>query len=570
MEDLKFDDLKTVLRLRTEADGSLAAVAEEDVGQFDAVVGNPPWTGHNSAAKKRWVANTSESLLKRLGSESEAFDLPDANPDLPFLWRAGEWVKPGGQIALIIHARWLFGISPRSFNARRWIFTAFNVTGVLNGAALRRTKVWPGISDPFSLVFARNEPAPASGALQFVSPFVEAGDTRDQTVLRVDWADAKAVPHEEICSIPWTLKSRFRGDELAHRAFEAVRSAGIPLSDYLSALKPGLQFWNGYQVGGKAGKQVSAEHMRGMPDLKGSVADTFVLNTSALPEFLRKTLLFSRDPAIYEAPLLLVRKSIPADPLEPRSMRADARVAFHESFHGLSLKGVVRGGDHARLLQILLQSRLGIFVSLMTDALYGVERETPYKESFDPFPIIPLDCLSKDQLAQMRRLSKALENGLDQPLYEALNTFVFDLYGLDMVERAAIDDSLDTRGPTPAAVTRAVTPPTDAERSRFLVALKESLDDVLQASDLMATVNDVSTGCIPWRVLSVATGANVTSKVPMDELLKAADESGASLIVLPMSPSHVFVGLPDRYRYWTPTQAALLAHNLLGGPLGDA
>jgi N-6 DNA Methylase len=569
VEDLKFDNLESVLRLRSETDGSLAIVAKADAAQFDLVVGNPPWTGHNDAAKRRWVTNTGEAIRTRLGSDISSFELPDANPDLAFLWRAGEWAKPGGHIALVIHARWLFGLSERSFKSRRQIFTAFNVTGVLNGAALRLTKVWPNVDAPFCLVFARNEAAPENGALQFVSPFVEADDASEQTVLRVDWGDALAVLHEEIKSVPWALKSRFRGDSLARRAFDAVRAAGLPLSDYLETLKPGLQFWTGYQVGGVAGTQQSAKHMHGMPDLKGWDANDFVLDTSVLPKFQRQTLLFPRNPAIYRPPLLLVRETIPVDSLKPRSLRSEAAVAFHQSFHGVSFQGVDRGSDHTRLLQILLQSRLGVFVSLLTDARYGFERETLYKESFDAFPVIPLARLSKVQLAQLRKLSKAMESGFDQALFNELNVFVFDLYGLDDVDRAAIEDTLDTRGPTPASVRCAVTPPTAAERTRFSTAVKESLDDVLQASDLAATVDEVPTGCTPWRVLSIATRPVSVASVSLDALFKEADESGSSLIVLPVNRSHVFVGLPDRYRHWTRTQAVLLAHDLLGGPLGD-
>jgi hypothetical protein len=85
---------------------------------------------------------------------------------------------------------------------------------------------------------------------------------------------------------------------------------------------------------------------------------------------------------------------------------------------------------------------------------------------------------------------------------------------------------------------------------------------------LRATIKEVPVKYIPWRVLSVATRPSAAS-FSMGALLKKADESGASLVVLPVSKSHVFVGLPDRYRYWTRTQAVLLAHDLLGGPLGD-
>lgn len=569
VEDLKFDDLESVLRLRHEIDGSLAGVAKEDAGQFDLVVGNPPWTGHDNTAKRRWVANTDKTFLERLGSESNSFDLPDANPDLAFLWRAGEWAKPKGQIALVIHARWLFGLSERLLKARSRIFTAFNVTGVLNGAALRQTRVWPNVTAPFCLVFARNEVAPGDGAFQFVSPFVEADDTKEQTVLRVDWADAQAVPHEEVRSTPWILKARFRGDPLARRAFETLRAVGVPLGNYLDGLKPGLRFRNGYQVGGEAGTQQSARQMHGMPDLKNTDADEFLVTTSELPKFKRKTLLFPRNQAIYKSPLLLVRQTIPADPLRPRALRAESPVAFHESFHGISFSGVARGADHARLLQTFLQSQISPFVSLLMDARFGVERDTIYQESLDAIPVVPLDRLSDGQLAQMRQISKEMEGGLGDAQFERLNTFVFDLYGLGNLERQAIEDTLQTRGPTSASVGRAVTPPDKTERAVFITALKDSLDDVLQASGLQTTIEEVSVGNIPWRVLSIATRSAPRMSLPVDALLKEADESGTSLVVVPVSKSHVFVGLPDRYRYWTRTQAVLLAHDLLGGLLGD-
>lgn len=569
IEGLKFDSLESVLRLRSETDGSLARVAKEDTGRFDLVVGNPPWTGHANAAKRRWVANTGEVVRERLGSESDSFDLPDANPDLAFLWRAGEWAKHQGQIALVIHARWLFGLSERLFKARSRIFSAFNVTGILNGAALRQTSVWPNVTAPFCLVFARNEAAPENGACRFVSPFVEAKNTKEQTVLRVDWADAQPVLHEEIRSTPWALKARFRGDTLARRAFEAMQSAGVPLGDYLRELKPNLRFRNGYQVGDKAGTQKSAKHLHGIPDLKGTDADEFLIDTSALPAFKRKTLLFPRDRAIYEPPLLLVRKTIPADPFQPRAVRAESSVVYHESFHGLSFAGISDGENHARLLQLLLQSRVTPFVSLLTDAIFGVERDTIYQESLASIPVIPFERLTKNQRTQMRQLSKEMEKGFDKLLYERLNSFVFDLYGLGLVERQAIEDTLETRGPTPASVGRAVATPTDAERACFFAALKDSLDDVLQASHLQATVEEVPAGSIPWRVLSIATGPMKVASVPMSDLLKEADESGASLVVLSVGKSHVFVGLPNRYRHWTRTQAVLLAHDLLGGPLGD-
>ncbi|MFM2409187.1 MAG: hypothetical protein RL481_15, partial [Pseudomonadota bacterium] len=413
------------------------------------------------------------------------------------------------------------------------------------------------------------ETAPVGGAFHFISPFVEAADTSEQTILRVDWGDAQAVSHEDARFNPWVLKARFRGDGLARRALEAILATGAPLGDYLTSLKPGLRFRNGYQVGGEAGTQQSATSMHGMPDLKDSAIDEFVVDTEDLPKFTLQTLLFPRNIEIYQAPLLLLRKTIPADPFKPRSLRSNVDLAFSQSFHGVSFRSLKGASDLARLLQILFQSRIGNFVSLLTDPSYGFERETPHKLSLEEFPVVSLAQLNFEQLSQMRRISKAMEFGLDRTLFDELNAFVFDLYGLDEIERIAIEDALDTRGPTSASVNRAVTPPTAAERTQFLATLKESLDDVLQASELTAAAVEVPAKGIPWRVISISTRAERKKSLEVDKFLKAADQSGASLVVLPVSKWHVFVGLPDRYRHWTRTQAVLLAHDLLGGALGN-
>jgi len=145
---------------------------------------------------------------------------------------------------------------------------------------------------------------------------------------------------------------------------------------------------------------------------------------------------------------------------------------------------------------------------------------------------------------------------------------VFDLYELGALERQAIEDTLQTCDPASTSVKRAATPPQPTERQTFMMVLKASLDDVLQASGKTARIDEVLDDSIPWRIFSITTDGNPAPPVCMKDFIKQANASGASLVVCPTRPHHVFVGLPDRYRYWTKTQAVLLAHELLDGALG--
>ena len=87
-------------------------------GTFDIVVTNPPWT--RLRATRDQIA--SQQLVTRMNAEftaisrralyarscieiADAYENPDHNPDLPFLWRATEWVRPEGLIAMALPAR---------------------------------------------------------------------------------------------------------------------------------------------------------------------------------------------------------------------------------------------------------------------------------------------------------------------------------------------------------------------------------------------------------------------------------------------------------------------------------
>lgn len=573
LNELKFDALRNnvLFDLSPLEHGSLGPVDGRFRGEFDLVIGNPPWTAKPSGGKekKAWVKYTKCVVRERLGAErAAAFDFPDTNMDLPFVWRAMEWARDGGRIALVTHARWLFGLSERAVRTRNDLLEAARVTGILNGSALRLTNVWPEVDAPWCVLFATNElPRPFDrAAFQFISPALDTEVDSKQARIRIDWLDAHPVLTSEVVNTPWALKTRFRGNRLAARALASMRQRGEELGEYLKRIGD-ITFRNGYQVGGKAGTPQDSIHMKGMPDTKKVQGLGFVIDTGALPRFNRDTLLFRRSRSIYNAPLLLLRRAIPANRSNPCTHRAAEDVAFDATLSGISFAGIANAHSVSRYLQLVFQSSAYPFHEVLVDPQYGMFVDAIYLESVLLLPVVAFDNLSQGQRDRALQLSERLESGLSKELASEIDTFVFDTFDLSRAEREAVRDTVDTALPSTESKRKAVAAPNSNERKRFLCTLKDSLHSVLSASGLQTRVRERSDlDSTPWRVIeiSISEGNEWSGiAVPFDTFLEEADTNGASLVVVRADESTWFVGLFDRYTLWTPTRARLLATDLI-------
>lgn len=573
LTELRFEELRDrVLFLRPGgvAGGSLGPVEEKYRGKFDLVVGNPPWTANSKgdSAKKGWVSYSRGLVRDRLGKErAERFNLPDNTPDLPFVWRAMEWTKPSGHIALVTHARWLFGLSERYVAARRDLLEAVSVTGILNCSALRQSAVWPNVDAPSCLLFATNEKARPDTAFHFVSPMLDAAPDQDQSRLRIDWLDAQTVAVAEVLERPWTLKARFRGNRVVERVIDSMQRRGMPLGDFLESL--GTRLNNGYQVGGAEGKQSSAQAMRGMPDLRQATDLGFVIDAKALPRFEMPSLLRPRRQEIYRAPLLLVRKAVPADSSVPRSHLAWEDVAFHQSFNGASFADVALGREVASYLQVVLQSSLFTAFEVMTDPQYGVFVDAVHLDSLCHLPVVTFDSLDLSERKRAVELSRRLSRGMSEDLARDIDEFAFDLYCLSRAEREAIRDLLATGLTSTDSKRNAVRRPRQEERVAFATTLARSLENVLSASGLKAIVRQrTDLDVQPWHLLQVDIVARrarepVEEKLPEKDFFAMADDGGASLVIVRANEQTWLVGVLGRYALWTPTRARMLATDLI-------
>ena len=226
--------------------GSLAPnVPKSFDGQFDAVIGNPPWTRLRSSGnpnsdsdeqRKRDASISAEfssitrrALRKRdiAGIDAGAYTNPDNNPDLPFLWRSTEWAKPGGTIAMALPGRIILKQSPSGRLAREALLRGLTVTGILNGFDLEKTAVWPNMDLPFMLLFARNTVPLAQHQFSFLTPFRENALCQ-RSEFRLDYRSSQAVSVDSAITKPWLLKSLGLGSILDVEVIDKISDRELP------------------------------------------------------------------------------------------------------------------------------------------------------------------------------------------------------------------------------------------------------------------------------------------------------------------------------------------------------
>lgn len=545
--------------------GSLGKhVSEAYRGTFGLVVGNPPWTSLKPAYKaidQIFTARCREIASRRgLPHIAAEYRNPDQVTDLPFVWGAMEWTKPGGRIALALAGRWLFKMSPTGFAARKAVFQALAVTGILNGAAIRQSQVWPNVDQPFCLLFADNR-LPESGD-QFV--FISPDDDPDLSAkgrMRIDAQDATPVLLELAAEHPDLLKTLYRGSELDAKIVRRIREKTSCTIGEFWTPEHGLYRGQGYQIFNRAGDD---RFLTGLPTLEARYSKhPFLVRAESLSPYQPMGLWRPRDPTIYRAPLVLVRKGNRADRARGRALVSDVDVAYSESYYGFSAAAHLDGKFLTRYLLVLMHSQVFEYFTLMTSGEFGLEREALQLLDIESFPIITPEQLSHAE----RALIEHAANGLidDKPDWQALDRAVQQIYGIGPLDAEAVADALSTRSPFPAAKKLACAPVLPKWTERFCTRLQKELLSVLGASGHQVHVQLLSDHAhLPWKFIAVSLDAQALPTTPPANWIEHADDLAVSRItIIDAQRPLIVIGLLDRSRYWPPTQARLLASDII-------
>lgn len=532
--------------------------------EFDVVIGNPPWTSLTKkydAIDQVFTRRCREVAAQRgLDEIAGNYHNPDRVPDLPFVWGAMAWAKPGGRIALALAGRWLFKQSPKGIAARNALFEALKVTGILNGAALRQTQVWPSVDQPFCLLFADNQLPRQDEQFVFVSPHHEP-DLNGKGLLRVDASDASPVDFHMVKSNPTALKSLYRGTILDVAIVNKIRQrAKCTIGDYWKE-NAGLYKGQGFQV---ASRSQNDTFLEGKPELQADYdRHPFLVLDQTLGGYIPRGLHRARSPEIYKAPLLLVREGSRQDRARGRGLISESDLAYSESYCGYSAAKHPEGGFLIRYLLAVIHSRLFEYVTLTTSGKFGVEREALQVMDIDRLPFIPPERLSTEQRKAIETCARQLVD--NQPDWSALDRTVAQLYGLSSTDQQVMSDTLTINAPYASARDRGLARTTEEQAQAFIARLEKELTGAFGVGGHRVRVQavNVASETLPWRFFSIRlNGAAAPTELPARWIEEAGDLGASRITLLSADQPILTVGLLNRYRYWTQSQARLLASEL--------
>lgn len=589
VDKLAFDDLRgKVLHLVGSNDpkpgsvlGSLGPlVGEEHNGRYDVVVGNPPWSTGTKLADWSLVLSAVARIASARAGAKVAPPLPNEALDLPFVWRAMEWAKPGGQIAFALHARLLFQQGDGMIDARRMLFQALNVTSVINGVELRQTKVWPEIAAPFCLLIATNRvPEPGAG-FRLISPRLEAA-LNAAGAMRIDAHSAEIIATQQMVETPDILKILFRGTKADLGLTERIRAKGFPTLETFWREAIGISDRGRMAGSGQGYQQLRASsrprkhgdgqpgtdsrHLRGLPEVTIESLNEVVIDTQKLQSFRHERVHRLRDARLFDAPVALVHKSPPADRGRIRVGIATRPVVYNESFYGYCPKGFAHADVLVRYLTLVLGSKFALWLALITSGEFGFEREVIEKAALDRIPLPDFRELPSDRWDEIRELFDRLR--LSEVSWRDVDRWVADLYGLGPTDLQIVSDTLTYNLPFADTKIAAQAPPSAKVTKNFCLVLQDELAHWAKRFNRPLSVRTMASHrTSPWLGLLLSTEAD-TPKTHVqhdwEALLAVADATAATELIIEDQSGGLLIGRLAQSRYWSDTQAHLLAQHII-------
>ena len=557
--------------------GSLSnLVGNEHIGKYDIVIGNPPWSSQKKSNDWPIVKKSIRQIIECKGNKYLTNPIPNNSADLAFMWKAMEWAKPGGQIALIMNAGFLFKQGSSVPSLRNMLFDTLRITVVINGTELRRTNVMPNTTAPFCIIFAKNQVPEPMAEFRFITPRLEKIINKEGK-FRIDTENSVFVSpiiHKECPNI---LKILSKGSTLDYNTYSKMKSMNLPTlksmwentnGDFDPKLKlhSGKGFEKGYVKNTDIKKEssVNFEIFKNISALPNNYVEPILVDSQRLFNIELETIRNKRRVEIYQGPILLVHQSPPIESMRFKALVSKGNLLYNNSYYGYSAKGHPNGFQLVKYLCLILSSNIAIWQALMTCGIFGVERNVIEKIELDNIMVPDFKMLSKSQLAKVEKYFQQLN--LSQLNHSELDEWVATLYKLNDWDYQVIVDTLNYRLPYSTIGKNASKESSDIDIENFCKVLRTELQLDPCFDDFKVNVKQFNHITIPpWKCINIEFCKETSNKRTklnervIKQFIKTANNTSINPFLVPYNNNNFLVGILTQQQFWSNSQARLLS-----------
>jgi hypothetical protein len=567
--------------------GSLGAQPSPEFdGRFDIVLGNPPWTPLSPQGETEIEKAADSERIKALNKEfttlgrtvlaSRGFDKlaktysnPNNAPDVPFVWRAMRWAKPGGVLGFTLDARLILMQARKYRAAREALIRACTVTGILNASCLEETAVWPGMKKPFIAFFARNETSPPGHSFYLATP-VRDTVLSSRGEFRLDYTTVQTVPIADVLRHAWLLKTLTVGTSLDVEVVEKLQRCFGGNTVKKTWTRP-LVSGRGFSLKPRPVDRKAQEWLQNLQLFEIPVGGTLVAvrdSKTFKDEYGENAPYQTCEEEIYQAPLLLIPQAPGEDRSTPKSfLSATKPFCYDQSFYGYSGGKHPDPKIHLSLLHLIAHSELFRYWCLVRSSRIGASWRTFIKDDVDAFPFPDIATLTEAQRLEIEEFAYALDAGPPRD-WKPLDSFIYKLYGLTDADAEVVSETVAFRSPYRTSRVPAEQPPEPRQLSAFCARLQELLQPLFTLTQQELEVNplprvsDHSGAWLPpWRFAAISLSGQSHAAMPalIARVMRAAATTSASRIIMRVPGGGLILGLLNQRRFWTFSRARLCA-----------
>lgn len=609
-EDLQFHHLIGSNLHQIDLLKTSGAELRSRLGDFDAVVGNPPWTFVSGSSPAKSSPATPESVQVSASYaaavEAAYHDIDDEtatprrSPDHDFVRQAVGLIKPQGRVGLILKATPFFTIDTYAEHARRDLLQLLAPVAIVNLSQLRLEKLFPNARGAALLLFGRcpltpNDDNVLIGSAPWSASFRRSG------VVEIGPADFRRIPISSIEKRPKLLKAASVGSFRDVQLIDRLERELPTLSEVLDAIgiRAGERRGQGLILGRppswsdyEADEKIRAKNpklrkvpawLRQLPfygpeDYKKKYRPFRIpnqsLSTYSLPHPER-----IRTEGIFEGPLLLCPKGQLKSGIIGRYSAAlvPKSIAYTQNFYGISFHEA--DAKLATVMSGFLNSALASYQLAFGSGAVGIERP-----AVSPQDVLSLrmpfvrDWQANARLAVSER-EAAAANDPSKSNLALLDEAIADLFDLDFEERTIVGESLERNRwmfvDSREEFTKVTRRPAVQDYRKYASAVIRSVDAYLEGEERFLCAEIVTTGgadqqnstmaAIRFRINSERSGEIPVLHDKADEeiILDYLHDSTDSMHRLPYlnerrvlrvyANDELLICKPAEWRHWTET-----------------